>query len=323
MKERIGYFDSAKAILIALVVLGHILSYANPGYDILPYSMAQSLISSFHMPAFFIISGILIDIDKWGKRSPGDYILKRVKTLVVPYFFFETVAILYKHFALGKVSLKDGLVNMLTLRCNVGADWFLPAMFFASLIFYLYIKLPKKPVWAVAAVAATLALHFVPVGHWWSVLLRSVLGFAFMVLGNALKGQMTAFSPAKIVTAFLLTAVCAAAELKFSIDNSFYDGILECPPLLLVAGICGAYFTLGIARYLNFKWVRLIGENSLVIMGTHQLVLYTIPHSSSLLWVMGTLLLTAAVELIIVWLTNKLCPFLIGKGKSKPVSNRA
>lgn len=30
MKERIGYFDSAKAILITMVVVGHILNYANP-----------------------------------------------------------------------------------------------------------------------------------------------------------------------------------------------------------------------------------------------------------------------------------------------------
>lgn len=317
MKERIGYFDSAKAILIALVVLGHILSYANSGYDILPYTLAQSFISAFHMPAFFIISGILIDAEKWRKRSPLDYILRRVKTLIVPYLFFETVAILYKHFALGKVSLKNGLLNILTLRCNVGADWFLPAMFFASLIFCLYIKLPKKSVWAVAAIVASLLLYFVPKSHWWGVLLQAVLGFAFMVFGNVLKDRLTAFSPLKAVAAFCITVVCAAVELKFSIDNSFYDGIIECPPLFIVDGLCGAYFTLGIARYLNFKWVRLIGENSLVIMGTHQLVLYTVPYNSSFVWIIGVFGLIAVIEALVILATNKLCPFLIGKSKKK------
>lgn len=34
MTKRISYIDNTRAILIALVVLGHILNYANPKYDI-------------------------------------------------------------------------------------------------------------------------------------------------------------------------------------------------------------------------------------------------------------------------------------------------
>ena len=45
MKERIGYFDSAKAILITMVVVGHILNYANPDYSILPYTLVQGFIT--------------------------------------------------------------------------------------------------------------------------------------------------------------------------------------------------------------------------------------------------------------------------------------
>lgn len=317
MKERIGYFDSARAILIVLVVLGHVLGAANPRFAIMPYTVMQNFISSFHMPAFFIISGILVDVEKWGKRSPLDYVLRRVKTLVVPYFFLEAVAIIYRHFALGSVSLKDGLLRMLTLRCNVAPDWFLTAMFFASLIFYIYIKLPKKPVWAIVAGVLMLALYFVPQGHWWNILLRAVLGFAFMVFGNVLKRQLTAFSTIKITAAFILLVICVAVKIKFSIVNSFYGGILESPPLFFIGGLCGTYLVLGIARHLDFKWIRYIGENSLVIMSTHPLILSTIPHSSSVLWVIGTMLLTAAVELVLIVLTNKLCPFLIGKGRAK------
>lgn len=53
MKKRIEYFDVAKALLIALVVIGHELQYANPAYDIIPYTLAQEFIGSFYMPAFF------------------------------------------------------------------------------------------------------------------------------------------------------------------------------------------------------------------------------------------------------------------------------
>lgn len=50
MKKRIEYFDVAKALLIALVVIGHELQYANPAYDIIPYTLAQEFIGSFYMP---------------------------------------------------------------------------------------------------------------------------------------------------------------------------------------------------------------------------------------------------------------------------------
>lgn len=317
MKERIGYFDSAKAILITMVVVGHILNYANPDYSILPYTLAQSFITSFHMSAFFVISGILVDTEKWRERPCVDYIVRRIKSLIIPYFFFETIAILYKSFVLKSVSPIEGLKNAVTLKCNVGADWFLPAMFFASILFLGYIKLHKKTIWAAVAGTAMLLLYFMPVGHWQSVLFQAALGFSFMVFGNILKRHLTSFTHLKVTAAFILTAVCAAISLEFSINNDYYRGILQCPPLCFVSGVCGTYFVLGIARYIQFKWVRFIGENSLVIMGTHQLVLYTVPHNSSFVWIIGVFVLIAVIEVVIILITNKLCPFLIGKSKKK------
>ena len=52
MKQRIAYLDNAKALLILLVALVHVLNYANPGYDIIPYILPAEFISSFIMQAF-------------------------------------------------------------------------------------------------------------------------------------------------------------------------------------------------------------------------------------------------------------------------------
>ena len=92
MTKRISYIDNTRAILIALVVLGHILNYANPKYDIVPYVLVQQFLDSFHMPAFFVLSGMLTNGDKWRGRSVGSYFLHKAKTLLVPYLFFECVA---------------------------------------------------------------------------------------------------------------------------------------------------------------------------------------------------------------------------------------
>ena len=50
MKERLEYIDTARGILIILVVIGHIWQAG----------FVHNFIYSFHMPAFFFISGMLM-----------------------------------------------------------------------------------------------------------------------------------------------------------------------------------------------------------------------------------------------------------------------
>ena len=316
MTRRLTYIDTSRAILIALVVLGHILNYANPDYGIIPYTLAQEFINAFHMPAFFLLSGMLTDGERWRSRSAGTYYVHKVKTLLVPYLFFECIAIVYKHFVLHSVSLLEGLRLMLTMRCNVGADWFLPAMFLACALYYLYIRFPNRTAWGIGGAAMLAALHFIMSakgGHLQVLLFRGALGFVFMLTGNLLKKPLTDFKWWKIGCAFVLTAVTSAIYLKFSIGNSFYDGVLRSPVLFLISGVSGVYFVMGAARLLPWNWLPKIGENALTIMGTHQLVLYTVPGSSSPLWVIGMFLLIAAVEAVLILSVNRFCPMLVGK----------
>lgn len=317
MNPRIAYIDSTRAILIAMVVLGHILNGANPGYDIIPYTLAQEFMDSFHMPAFFILSGMLLNVKKWHNSGFGKYLLHRAYTLLVPYIFFETLAILYKHFVLGAVSIADGLYLMATVRCNVGANWFLPAMFLAAMIYYLYILYPNKAVWSIISVLLLAVLPHLPEGHVWVLLFRGVLGFVFMFAGSLLKEYLTKFTWWKVGAAFLLAAASSAVCFRFSLGSSFYDGTLKGPLLYLISGICGAYFVMGIARVLNCRALSLVGENALTIMGTHQLVLYTIPKSASILWIIGTFALIAAVEAALIFTVNRFCPFLVGKSRKE------
>jgi len=68
-KQRVAFLDYAKAIGIILVVLGHVI---NTQGNILPSGkIVLQYIYSFHMPLFFIISGIIIG-NKINKYTPSE-----------------------------------------------------------------------------------------------------------------------------------------------------------------------------------------------------------------------------------------------------------
>lgn len=313
MEQRIEHIDAAKGILMLLVVVGHILNYANQDYDIIPYVMLQEFISSFHMPAFFVLSGMLTNIQKWRNRSFGEYLTRKIKTLIVPYFFFESIAILYKHFALDSVQLKVAIINSLILKPNIGADWFLPALFMAMMFFAIYIKFPKKSIWIAVSILLPFAIMLIPRGYPWSILIRALLAFEFLLVGNLLKDVLSTLNLKWAILSFVLTAVSAALNLKFSIGTDFFNGVLKSPLICVMSGICGTYFVLYISKKLDFKILSFIGNNTLTIMGTHQLVLYTIPAYSNFVWISLTFLLIIIVEAILIVLFNRFVPFFVGK----------
>ena len=81
MKERKEYIDVAKGIGIILVVLGHL--------DI-DGQISREAIYAFHMPLFFILSGVFAKTNIDFKN----YFAKSFKTLYVPFFVFFIVDII-------------------------------------------------------------------------------------------------------------------------------------------------------------------------------------------------------------------------------------
>ena len=94
--KRDYFIDYAKAFLIPLVIIGHILYIYVPNdypFDLNITSnrlieIIESVIYSFHMSAFFLISGYLskYSMDKYDFAS---FTKKVVKRLVIPFIFFK------------------------------------------------------------------------------------------------------------------------------------------------------------------------------------------------------------------------------------------
>ena len=143
VSEREHVFDIMKGIGIFLVVLGHVVRTCEIG----PFSL-PSFIYSFHMPLFFFVSGML-----YHERN---HFLKNISIkLGVPYISFAFLSYAYWFFFESKYRSAtdvDSLVQFTNIffPMNIYGGyafnvvlWFLPALFFCSVLFYLFSKICK------------------------------------------------------------------------------------------------------------------------------------------------------------------------------------
>ena len=79
-KSRDHSIDVAKGIAIFLVILGH------------TKFIGRDYIYLFHMPLFFFLSGMVYN-EKYDEK-PVEFILKKIKSLYVPYVLYNVLYIL-------------------------------------------------------------------------------------------------------------------------------------------------------------------------------------------------------------------------------------
>ena len=96
--ERKSWIDSWKGLLIFLVVLGHVvgmMSHFTTGRMQDAFLYAYRFIYFFHMPAFFMLVGVIAGA---GGETDGGlsfaFIARKFKRLMIPYFFWGVVSVL-------------------------------------------------------------------------------------------------------------------------------------------------------------------------------------------------------------------------------------
>ena len=87
-EQRIAWLDTARAISIMLVVLGHSLVTQVRENNALAM-MLYNIIYSFHMPLWLLLSGYVLRLSL--ERNSTNQILKnKIKQLIIPYFVYGT-----------------------------------------------------------------------------------------------------------------------------------------------------------------------------------------------------------------------------------------
>lgn len=132
--ERIAYVDAARGLAILCVVLGHLY----PGDGIVQY------ISSFHVPVFFILSGLLMAArDGWKTRRLTEFAAKKAKRLLYPY---ATISALNLALIFARRGQKAMLRQLTATLLGEGIDalWFLSALFLAEVAFKIVMSFKRR-----------------------------------------------------------------------------------------------------------------------------------------------------------------------------------
>ena len=138
MKKRLDYLDMTKGLGMILVLIGHL--QGDSIFTFSPYIHPLCVfIFSFHMPMFFIVSGILRAIKNDEVKSFKDIAKNRFKGIMIPYYWFSFFYLIFVVAALikGEIAVQTLLLNIwYVLSCyGMNVLWFLPALYFGELLF--------------------------------------------------------------------------------------------------------------------------------------------------------------------------------------------
>lgn len=135
MGDRIEYIDIAKGIGIVLVIVGHVVWGGN--YPMKGAESLSNFIYSFHMPLFFIISGLCI---KDSKRIAKPVLKKMARAYLLPYAVWSVIylAVFQLDSLLGHqtslITLNNDLFDHAISDCGLAPLWFLLALFVSEVL---------------------------------------------------------------------------------------------------------------------------------------------------------------------------------------------
>lgn len=350
-EKRLDYIDMVKGIGIILVVIGH-STYVSEN--------ALTWLASFHMPLFFVVSGILFAHKRSYEEPFAVYVKKRFCGMMIPYFWFSLIYIgvdyyyLYAHpEVIDRQFIHSAILQAVSLY-GISVLWFLPAIFFGELCFYGLMK-KQRPVWSLALIgilAAWLPVagvkliqiylnmegnpFFTWLGNLLMALLRIGPAVVFLLTGYAFyfalkRIRMKAAWEILIGAGCLILNAAAAfangrVDLHFLVFNNvfyFYFGALS-----------AAFGLLLICRNVRPLWLLgFLGSNSLIVMLTHldcQIMSLAIrfaagmnqfiPRAKELMFRVNLYGALLIGELCMIVLVGKIGFFLIGRRRPLPLT---
>lgn len=288
-KKRLDYLDMVKGVGIILVVAGH------SGYLA---ERALTVVSSFHMPLFFIVSGMLLAYTKEETRPMKQVVIKKLRTILLPYAVFSVLYLLIYglYFCMVRGYLTPEYIRVIAVQGlfldGISVLWFLSALFLAELLWHAVRKCCGRAALFVLSVMAVLAVCFAPqllsvmtgsgllVGGVFGLLqslLRGIVGAGFLTIGYLAMGLFERFHKNRSVKCRIIEGcmgvLCLLLTAWLSLQNGRTDMhylIFHNPVIYLLCACMGTFGLVIVCRALPYiKALAYLGANSLTIMVTH------------------------------------------------------
>lgn len=342
-QKRITYIDMAKGIGILLVVFGH---------SVFPSPAVNQWISSFHMPLFFLLSGMLLSHTGAHEKPLSTTIRKKARTILVPYFFFSIFSILFSA-VLDTATFASYLPNALlqtVVFYGISVLWFLPALFFGETIFLFIRKHTSLPVTALLSLIVCLfSVLIVNTYHYHypidfdsylsllgayliSVIVRSGMAVVFLALGY-FSHHLFFQKEHTTVTYLLLACLFLALNIYLAFKNDAVDlnnMVFHDYRLYFPAAFCGGMFVICLSAALPaFKPLMAAGRHSLIIMATHMncrflgicyavgnAILGLLPFLGEVGYMLICIAAMIGLEAAAIYIINRFLPFIIGAKKA-------
>ena len=270
--------DLMKGFCILFVMLFHCGPFGLP-------ELVVRTISSFYLPVFFFCSGLFFT----NRRGFVDFTVNKTNMLIVPFVFFLLLAFPFVvFFAETPPTDTHGWVRIAYHSVLFPFDrpiWFLPAIFWTFLIYWLITKASGRfwvrfalvaAVWALGAVAVELCdgRSGVPVEVFLYLHISSgMLTVPFMFAGHELRMRgLLGWRPSALAaTAIVLVGMAVCVCVNFRGEISYYANLFTPGYLLHLLGAFGGIAMLWVVclKVKRLPVVSLMGEYSLVILCTH------------------------------------------------------
>ena len=270
---RIEYIDIFRSFGIILMVMGHI------GFG----SVFDHFIHAFHMPMFFFVSGFLYKRQNIPFLS---FLKKKAKSLLLPFFIFGILHFLYYSLLNGfsLVPIKALLLFPTNGLPIAGALWFLMALFFTDVIYYLLNTIKNGRILWIVVIMISLAGQILP--SLFRLNLPFALGAAMVGVGLMHIGRVLRPFDQQIVDLRIYQILLFGALVVFSIMQSDYINMRtgkysSAFVLFWVNAIAASIIGLNVAKrfkeYLKDsivnRYLQSIGRSSIVYVCLNQIVI--------------------------------------------------
>lgn len=314
--------DVFRGIGIILMIMGHI--WFGTYFDIFK--------AAFNMPMFFFISGFFFQHKAKEDISTLSFILKKARTLLIPYVFFGIGHFLIYYFVFGNHDWRP-LIKLFSWNNNglaiTGVFWFLSALFIANILFFLIDRFITNVIVksVLIFIVAVFGNHFEFLHPPFS-LSAAFVGVGLMYIGNLIKKyEMTKpinyFLNLKLIPFFLISMITVA--LIFINHNvNMRLGIYSNTVLFWINAVSATILGINFSKKIETVFedtffiiaLKEIGEYSLVYVLVNELVILLLSRNSNdvLLNKITILMITLIVLFIISRIIVKSnLRFLVGK----------